>query len=66
MTSLSPQQRLIDALPPHLRAQAAERYARHGVLLADRLTRLYGHLDGFAQWHGDLAGLAGAGRSPLR
>jgi len=67
MTSLSPQQRLIDALPPHLRAQAAERYARHGVLLADRLTRLYGHLDGFAQWHGDLMESVGrlhAARSP--
>lgn len=58
---------MLDALPEHLRAQAARRYAASGPLLEQRLGRLYGHCDGYAGWLGDLLAAVGrlhAARSP--
>ncbi|MDQ1922708.1 alpha-amylase family glycosyl hydrolase [Massilia pseudoviolaceinigra] len=67
MTTFSPQQRMLDALPLHLREQAAQRYARHAPVLLDRLQRLYGHRADFHAWYADLMGAVGAlhgARSP--
>ncbi len=58
---------MLDALPEHLRAPAARRYAASGPLLEQRLGRLYGHCDGYADWLGDLLAALGklhAERSP--
>jgi amylosucrase len=45
---------MLALLPGELRDKAAQRYDRHGPLLLERLTRLYGTRDGFADWFAGL------------
>jgi amylosucrase len=52
MTQLTPQQRLLAALPEPLRAAAASRYALHESVLRERLEGLYGAA--IDPWLGDL------------
>ena len=47
-------ERLLEALPAHLRAEAARRYALHGPVLHQRLSGLYGARADFAAWYGEL------------
>jgi amylosucrase len=54
MTQFSPQQRLLSALPEHLRAAASQRYTHHAALLRERLDGLYGAGSTEAPWFGDL------------
>ena len=60
MTNITPLQRMLDALPPELRADAARRYAASGPLLERRLARLYGHCEGYQAWLGELMAAVGA------
>ncbi|MES2019033.1 MAG: alpha-amylase family glycosyl hydrolase [Pseudomonadota bacterium] len=66
MTPLSPQQRLLAALPAALADTVAQRYAQHEALLRERLTGLYG-AGPEAPWFADLMAQVGqliAVRSP--
>lgn len=47
-------QRMLEALPLELRVDATERYERHAPLLLDRLNRLYGDREDFADWFAQL------------
>ena len=60
MTQFSPQQRLLNTLPEHLRAAASQRYTQHAALLRERLDGLYGAGSTAAPWFGDL--MEGVGR----
>ena len=59
MTQLSPQQRLLAALPDHLRPAASHRYAHHEAVLGERLDGLYGAGSCAAPWFGDLMAAVG-------
>ena len=60
MTDFPSPQRLLAALPSHLRADAERRYAAHGPLLYRRLAALYGDRPGFDGWYSELLGAIGA------
>lgn len=60
MTDFQRAERLLAALPPHLRDDAARRYAAHGPLLYQRLASLYGERPGFEEWYGELLAAIGA------
>ena len=51
---------MLDALPPHARAQAGARYAAHEAVLTARLARLYGDQPGFGDWLGELMAAVGS------
>lgn len=59
MTTHSPIERLLEALPDGVRAETARRYALHEAVLHERLAQLYGQQPGFEAWLGELLGAVG-------
>ena len=60
MTKHVPLQRLLDALPSSLHADAARRYASREALLQEHLQALYGHLPQYGRWLDELMAALGA------
>ena len=54
ISTLPPLQRMLAAMPEHLHADAARRYARHAPVLRERLAGLYGGRADFDSWFDDL------------
>ncbi|MEC5162457.1 MULTISPECIES: alpha-amylase family glycosyl hydrolase [unclassified Janthinobacterium] len=54
IATFPPLQRMLAAMPAHLHADAARRYARHEPVLYQRLASLYGERADFDAWFGDL------------